>query len=295
MHNREDGGPGGHDLLPLASVLVGASRSRRLFAREVGAAMDEIIDGEKVILDAMGKKMRGYEWPGALWFIAMYATLASRDVHDCCLIPESPFYMDGEGGLLQYVERRLKENKHMVIVVAEGAGQDIIAKSIPTSDQQDASGNKLLLDIGLWLTHKIKDHFKSKKMEMTIKYIDPTYMIRAIPSNATDNVYCTLLAHSAIHGAMAGYSFTIVMVNGRHAYIPFYRVTSTRNKVKITDRMWARLLSPTNQPSFLSQKDIDEAREANRLANKPRLPSVANHNVTKAFDQSASTSSNGEI
>jgi 6-phosphofructokinase 1 len=90
-------------------------------------------------------------------FIAMYATLASRDV-DCCLIPESPFYMDGEGGLLQYVERRLKENKHMVIVVAEGAGQDLIAKSLSTSEQQDASGNKLLLDIGLWLTHKIKVH-----------------------------------------------------------------------------------------------------------------------------------------
>ncbi|KAL5207308.1 hypothetical protein ABZP36_031743 [Zizania latifolia] len=124
-------------------------------------------------------------------FIAMYATLASRDV-DCCLIPESPFYMDGE------------------------------AKSFSTSEQQDASGNKLLLDIGLWLTHKIKDYFKSKKVEMTIKYIDPTYMIRAIPSNASYNVYCTLLSHSAIHGAMAGYSFTVGMVNGRHAYIPFY-------------------------------------------------------------------------
>lgn len=77
---------------------------------------------------------------------------------DCCLIPESPFYLDGEGGLLQYIEKRLKENKHMVIVVAEGAGQDLIAKSIAKSDQQDASGNKLLLDIGLWLTHKIKVH-----------------------------------------------------------------------------------------------------------------------------------------
>jgi 6-phosphofructokinase len=77
-------------------------------------------------------------------------------MQDCCLIPESPFYMDGEGGLLQYIEKRLKENKHMVIVVAEGAGQDLIAKSIARSDQQDASGNKLLLDIGLWLTHKIK-------------------------------------------------------------------------------------------------------------------------------------------
>jgi 6-phosphofructokinase 1 len=85
------------------------------------------------------------------------------------------------------------------------------------------------------------------------------------------------------------------MVNGRHAYIPFYRVTSTRNKVKIRDRMWARLLSSTNQPSFLSQKDIDDAREADRLANKPPLPAGVNHNVATAFSQSASASSNGEI
>ncbi|RLM92277.1 6-phosphofructokinase isoform X2 [Panicum miliaceum] len=219
-------------------------------------------------------------------FIAMYATLASRDV-DCCLIPESPFYLEGEGGLLEYIDRRLKENNHMVIVVAEGAGQDLIAQSIPAADQQDASGNKLLLDVGLWLTHKIKDYCKSKKMEMTIKYIDPTYMIRAIPSNASDNVYCTLLAHSAIHGAMAGYSFTVGMVNGRHAYIPFHRVTSTRNKVRITDRMWARLLSSTNQPSFLSKEDINAAREADKAANNRK-------NGENAKKQPASVLANGE-
>ncbi|CAM0882806.1 unnamed protein product [Alopecurus aequalis] len=223
--------------------------------------------------------------------IAMYATLSSRDV-DCCLIPESPFYLEGEGGLFEYIERRLKENNHMVIVVAEGAGQDLIAKSIPVADQLDASGNKLLLDVGLWLTHKIKDYCKNKKMEMTIKYIDPTYMIRAIPSNASDNVYCTLLAHSAIHGAMAGYSFTVGMVNGRHAYIPFHRVTSTRNKVKITDRMWARLLSSTNQPSFLSEDDIEEAREADLLANRPPLPPGTSEHTKK---HSTSVLANGSI
>lgn len=61
---------------------------------------------------------------------------------------------------------------------------------------------------------------------------DPTYMIRAVPGNASDNVYCTLLAHSAIHGAMAGYTgFTVGPVNGRHAYIPFYvSCSSIRNK-----------------------------------------------------------------
>ncbi|KAG0500430.1 hypothetical protein HPP92_000502 [Vanilla planifolia] len=199
-------------------------------------------------------------------FIAMYATLASRDV-DCCLIPESPFYLEGKGGLLEFIEKRVKENGHMVIVVAEGAGQELIAESMRSMEHEDASGNKLLLDVGLWLSQKIKNHFSSnKKMAINLKYIDPTYMIRAVPSNASDNVYCTLLAHSAIHGAMAGYTgFTVGPVNGRHAYIPFYRVTEKQNKVVITDRMWARLLSSTNQPSFLSHNDVEESKEQETL------------------------------
>ncbi|OWM84461.1 hypothetical protein CDL15_Pgr000901 [Punica granatum] len=194
-------------------------------------------------------------------FIAMHATLASRDV-DCCLIPESPFYLEGAGGLFEFIEKRLKENGHMVIVIAEGAGQDLFSESIHSVDK-DASGNRLLQDVGLWLSQKIKEHFaKKNKMDITLKYIDPTYMIRAVPSNASDNVYCTLLAQSAVHGAMAGYTgFTVGLVNGRHSYIPFYRITEKQNKVVITDRMWARLLSSTNQPSFLSPKDIIEDKK----------------------------------
>lgn len=84
-------------------------------------------------------------------FIAMYATLASRDV-DCCLIPESPFYLEGEGGLYEFVEKRLRENGHMVIVTAEGAGQELLAGK----NEQDASGNKQLQDVGLWISQKIK-------------------------------------------------------------------------------------------------------------------------------------------
>ncbi|KAM6583320.1 hypothetical protein CsatB_010322 [Cannabis sativa] len=193
-------------------------------------------------------------------FIAMYATLASRDV-DCCLIPESPFYLEGPGGLFEYIEKRLKENGHLVLVIAEGAGQELLSESIP-AEKEDASGNKLLKDVGLWISQKIKDHFaKLKKMAINLKYIDPTYMIRAVPSNASDNVYCTLLAQSAVHGAMAGYTgFTVGPVNGRHSYIPFYRITERQNNVVITDRMWARLLSSTNQPSFLSSKDVEDRR-----------------------------------
>ncbi|CAL0324249.1 unnamed protein product [Lupinus luteus] len=195
-------------------------------------------------------------------FIAMYATLASRDV-DCCLIPESPFYLEGPGGLYDYIEKTLKENGHMVIVIAEGAGQELVSQSIQSMNKQDESGNKLLQDVGLWISQNIKDHFaKQKTLAITLKYIDPTYMIRAIPSNASDNVYCTLLAQSAVHGAMAGYTgYTSGLVHGRQTYIPFYRITERQNHVVITDRMWARLLSSTNQPSFLGSKSVDEEKK----------------------------------
>lgn len=88
-------------------------------------------------------------------YIAMYATLASRDV-DCCLIPESPFYLEGAGGLFEYIEKKIKENGHMVIVIAEGAGQDLLSEVLRSSNQQDASGNKLLQDVGLWISQSIK-------------------------------------------------------------------------------------------------------------------------------------------
>jgi 6-phosphofructokinase 1 len=57
--------------------------------------------------------------------------------------------------------------------------------------------------------------------------------------------------------------------------------------VRITDRMWARLLSSTNQPSFLSQKDIDAAREVDKAANKKE----GREDMKK---QSASVLANGE-
>ncbi|XP_019184891.1 PREDICTED: ATP-dependent 6-phosphofructokinase 3-like isoform X2 [Ipomoea nil] len=200
-------------------------------------------------------------------FIAMYATLASRDV-DCCLIPESPFFLEGQGGLLEFVEKRLKDSGHIVIVIAEGAGQELLAaeNSSAKATESDASGNRLLKDVGLWLSQKIKDYSKLRNFPINLKYIDPTYMIRAIPSNASDNVYSTLLAQSTVHGAMAGFTgFTCGLVNGRHTYIPFNRIIERQNKVVITDRMWARLLSSTNQPSFLCPIEVEKVKNEEKL------------------------------
>ncbi|KAK4484972.1 hypothetical protein RD792_007578 [Penstemon davidsonii] len=185
--------------------------------------------------------------------IALNATLCSRDV-DCCLIPENDFYLEGKGGLFEFLDIRLKDNGHAVLVVAEGAGQDII----PRDDQshvaeKDESGNPVFLDVGGWLKSELKKWWERDhpKELFTVKYIDPTYMIRAVPANATDNLYCTLLAHSAIHGAMAGYTgFVCGPINGNYAYIPVEEVAKAKNPVNTRDHKWAWFRSIANQPDF---------------------------------------------
>ena len=37
-----------------------------------------------------------------------------------------------------------------------------------------------------------------------VKYIDPSYMIRSIPTITTDRIYCKSLGRNAVHGAFAG-------------------------------------------------------------------------------------------
>ncbi|KAL2904088.1 ATP-dependent 6-phosphofructokinase 2 [Bienertia sinuspersici] len=183
--------------------------------------------------------------------IALHATLSNRDV-DCCLIPENEFFLEGKGGLFEFIEHKLKRNGHAVVVVAEGAGQDLIPKS-KEEERRDDSGNPVLLNVGGWLKSELHKWWKRDHPGelVTVKYIDPTYMIRAVPANATDNLYCTLLAHSAIHGAMAGYTgFVAGQVNGNYAYIPVKEVAEAKNVVDTMDHQWAWVRSVTNQPDF---------------------------------------------
>ncbi|KAL5056655.1 hypothetical protein RYX36_037337 [Vicia faba] len=185
--------------------------------------------------------------------IALHATLSSRDV-DCCLIPELDFYLEGKGGLFEFLDQRLKENGHAVLVVAEGAGQDIIPRTDSQKEERDESGNLVFLDIGVWLKSELNKWWDREHPGelFTVKYIDPTYMIRAVHANATDNLYCTLLAHSAIHAVMAGYTgFVAGPINGNYAYIPLEDVACAKNPVNTKDHNWSWVRSVTNQPDFL--------------------------------------------
>ncbi|KAG6394183.1 hypothetical protein SASPL_144764 [Salvia splendens] len=185
--------------------------------------------------------------------IALHATLSRRDV-DSCLIPETDFYLEGRGGLLEFLGARLKENGHAVVFVAEGAGQDVIPRSDEAHvEEKDESGNPVFLDVGGWLKLELKKWWAwDHETELfTVKYIDPTYMVRAVPANATDNLYCKLVAHLAIHGAMAGYTgFVSGPINGNYAYIPVEDVARAKNPVDTRDHKWTWVRSLTNQPDF---------------------------------------------
>jgi 6-phosphofructokinase 1 len=174
-------------------------------------------------------------------FIALHATLASREV-DCLLIPEINFDVPE---LMAYLEGKLREKKHVVVVVAEGAGQEHVVEANRerngTDTKHDASGNKLLNDVGIWLSNEIKRHFAREpalKPAPTVKYINPTYMIRSVPANSADSIFCTTLAQSAAHAAMAGYTdFMVGPVNGHNTYIPLGLIFGSINVVSVSDEV----------------------------------------------------------
>jgi 6-phosphofructokinase 1 len=180
-------------------------------------------------------------------FIACYASLAESDAN-YVLIPEVPFALDGPQGLLEHLLARVKRSGHAVIVAAEGAGQDLLAVA-DGSHGVDASGNKRLNDIGLYLKQRINDHFAAAGVELNLKYIDPSYAIRSVSANPYDSVYCLRLAQNAVHAAMAGRTEMVVgRWHGRYVHIPMALAVSHRNQVAPDGDLWLAVLEATGQP-----------------------------------------------
>jgi 6-phosphofructokinase 1 len=181
-------------------------------------------------------------------FISCYAALAGSNV-DFVLIPEVAFELDGDGGLLESLRHRLSKRGSAVIVVAEGAGQHLMQ----TSDATDASGNKRYGDIGQFMKERINSFFKERRMEVNLKYIDPSYIVRSVPANAQDNVYCSRLAQSAVHAAMAGKTGMLVgRWHGSFVHLPLELVIHGRRKVDPTQELWHSVLECTGQPAVMA-------------------------------------------
>lgn len=166
-------------------------------------------------------------------YIAAHATLGSGNVN-ICLIPEAPLDLNE---LYQKIEKRFEKSDHLVIVVAEGVGQDLLYEG--KEKEYDASGNVKLQDIGIFLKKKITEHLKSKDIKHTIRYIDPSYMIRSTPANAADSSFCLRLGNFAVHAAMAGKTNTLVGYWNQHFTLtPIKLAISHKKTIRVQSSLW---------------------------------------------------------
>ena len=181
-------------------------------------------------------------------YIAAAASIASGEAN-FVLVPEIPFEFEGERGLLNLLKLRLDEKKHAVIVIAEGAGQNLFDEKIT---KKDKSGNILHKDIGLYTKQRINDYFKNIKFEHSLKYIDPSYMIRSLASIPIDSVFCSNLAQNAVHAGMAGKTEILIgSWNGKFTHVPLSSVIGKRKEIDVEGDFWLGVILSTGQPRYI--------------------------------------------
>jgi 6-phosphofructokinase 1 len=174
-------------------------------------------------------------------FIAAYATLANNEIN-FCLIPEVRFSLEA---FLKALRERLESRQHAVIVVGEGAGQELFEET----GERDASGNVRYEDIGLFLRDKIREYFKKEGIEANLKYIDPSYTIRSMPATPYDSVFCLLLGHNAVHAGMTGRTNMVVGYwKNEFTHVPIPMAVSERKRIDPNGRLWNSVIESTGQP-----------------------------------------------
>jgi 6-phosphofructokinase 1 len=179
-------------------------------------------------------------------FIAAGATVANHDVN-FTLIPEVPFKLEGKKGFLAALKDRLQKRRHAVVVVAEGAGQELFKES---SADRDASGNIRLKDIGLFLRERIESYFKEANIPIAMRYFDPSYSIRSSPANAADSILCDLYSRNAVHAAMAGKTGLVIgYLHDRFIHIPIEMLVREKKHIDPDSLWWTAVLAATGQPA----------------------------------------------
>lgn len=182
-------------------------------------------------------------------FIAAGATVASQDVN-FCLIPEVPLILGGERGFLAALKDRIVTRQHAVIVVAEGAGQDLFQHA---DGDRDASGNLKLQDIGQLLRDEITTYLKKERVEAVLRYFDPSYQIRSCPPNCEDSILCDRFARNGVHAAMAGKTGLVIAYNFEHfVHVPMEAVAGHKKHINTEGELWQAVLATTGQQPWWS-------------------------------------------
>ncbi len=181
-------------------------------------------------------------------FIAAGAALASQEAN-FVLIPEVRLPLEGPGGLLDALQKRIAARRHAVIVVAEGAGQHLFACE---KDECDASGNRKLHDIGVFLRDRISQYFKAAGIPINLKYIDPSYIIRSGPANSDNALLCDAMARHAVHAAMAGKTDMLIGVeHGEFLHVPICTAVAQKKYLSPESDFWQRVIESTGQPAWV--------------------------------------------
>ena len=163
------------------------------------------------------------------------------------MIPEIPFKLEGPGGFLNALKKRTLKRAHAVIVVAEGAGQDLLENK---GGERDASGNAKLRDIGLFLREKIESYFRAEKIPMVMRYLEPSYIIRSVPADAEDAILCDQYARHAVHAAMAGKTGLVIgLLHDQFIHVPIEMLAKQEKRVDSNGSIWHAVLATTGQPS----------------------------------------------
>jgi 6-phosphofructokinase 1 len=180
-------------------------------------------------------------------FIAAHACLAMSDVN-FILVPEVPFELHSNNGLLAHLKKRMLNRHHSVICVAEGAGQNLLQKDA-ASQKRDASGNVQPEDIGIFLKQEINRYFEDQGIEINLKYIDPSYLIRSAPPVPNDSIFCAQLGQYAVHAGMAGKTDMLISLwNNIYTHVPIELAVSVRKTINPTSRFWHDVIGATGQP-----------------------------------------------
>jgi 6-phosphofructokinase 1 len=179
-------------------------------------------------------------------FIAAAATVSSQEVN-FCLIPEIPFKLEGAGGFLNALKKRTLKRAHAVVVVAEGAGQDLLGNK---GEERDASGNVKLRDIGLFLREKIESYCRTEKIPVMMRYLEPSYIIRSVPADAEDAILCDQYARHAVHAAMAGKTGLVIgLLHDHFIHVPIEMLAKQVKRVDPNGSTWHAVLATTGQPA----------------------------------------------
>ncbi|AQT70289.1 Pyrophosphate--fructose 6-phosphate 1-phosphotransferase [Anaerohalosphaera lusitana] len=248
---------GGHDIaneitkrqLPISVIGIPKTIDNDIYCSEKTFGFGTAVEHARSAIHSAHTEARG-AWNGVglvklmgrdSGFIAASATLANSDVN-FCLVPEVPFELDGRDGFLARLVDRINRKRHAVVVAAEGAG-----RYLEKTGRKDASGNEIYPDIGFFLKERIRRHFSEQNIPVTVKYIDPSYMIRSVPANAADSQFCIQLGQNAVHAGMAGKTDMFVAYwNNHFTHVPLAAAVGRRKKLDPASELWQGVIATTD-------------------------------------------------